>query len=202
MSDAVLVTPAGFRLEVDKMPLWSTRRARAVSGYERRVQQRVYPMYRIDLSVEVLRDAAGTDEAKNLLGFFNLRAGMFDSFRYADPDDYTVTDQQFGVRDGSTTQYQLVRSYGGFAEPVQNVNALVNLKSNGVAMTSPADYTISSTGLVTLAAAGTAGHVLTWSGTYYWRVIFDEDRLQFRKMFQTLWELKKLPLYGSVMNKV
>lgn len=202
MSDAVLPAYPGFRLDVEKTPTWSTKFARAVSARERRTSLRVYPIYELEFSVEVLRDVPGTDEAKNLLGFFNLRAGGFDSFRYADPDDYAVTDQQFGIRDGATTQFQLVRAYGGFVEPVQNVNVLTNIKSDNVALATPADYTISSTGLVTLAAAGTAGHVLTWTGTYHWRVRFQEDRLPFKKMFVSLWELKKLPLIGSVMNKV
>lgn len=202
MSDAVLPVTAGFKLESKKKVLWSTRRARAVSGYERRVSQRVYPMYQIRLTVEVLRDVTGTDELKTLLGFFNQRSGGFDSFLYTDPEDYTVTDHVFGTRASGVTQFQLLRTFGGFAEPVNNVNVLTNIKSNGVAIANPADYTISSTGLVTLAAAGTVGHVLTWSGTYYWRVIFDEDELEFGRLFQYLHDLKNLPLYGSVISKV
>lgn len=202
MSDAVLTITDGFDIVAVKTPIWATRRARAVSGFERRVQQRIYPMYAIDLTVNALRDAAGSDEAKNLIGFFNARAGMFDSFRITDPDDNSVTDQVFGARNGTTTQFQLLRTFGGFAEPVHNVNVLTNIKSNGVTLAAPADYSVSATGMVTLTAPGTAGHVLTWTGTYYWRVIFDEDKLPFRKMLQGLWDLKKLPLYGSVQNKV
>lgn len=202
MSNAILPITDGYGITAIKTPAWATRRARAVSGFERRVQQRMYPMWSIEMSVEVLRDAVGIDEAKNLIGFFNARAGMFDSFLYTDPDDNSVTDQVFGTRDGTTTQFQLLRTYGGFAEPVQNVNVLTNIKSNGVVLSSPTDYSISSTGLVTLTAAGTVGHVLTWSGSYYWRAIFDADRLPFRKILQGLWDLKKLPLYGSVQNKV
>lgn len=199
---AVLPVTVGFSIEADKIPVWGTKIATAVSGFERRVGERVYPVYDINLSVEVLRDAAGTDEAKTLIGFFNLRAGAFDAFLYTDPDDNAVSAQQFGVRDGTTLQFQLVRTFGGFAEPVQNVNALTNIKSNGVALASPADYTVDANGLVTLAVGGTVGHVLTWTGSYYWRVRFVEDKLGFRKMFKDLWQLKSLPLRGSVMNKI
>lgn len=202
MSNAVLLPTIGYKLDADKCPMWSTSVAWSRSKTRYAVQQQVYPIWTIDLTVEVLRDITGTDEAKNLMGFFNLRAGAFDSFLYTDPDDNAVTDRQFGVRDGVTTQFQLTRDFGGFTEPVQNVNVLTNIKSNGVALANPADYTINSTGLVTLTSAGTNGHALTWTGTYYWRVVFNEDKLAFRKMFQTLWELKKLPLIGSVMNKV
>ncbi len=202
MSSAVLVPSVGFRLEAEKTPMWSTSVAWSRAKLRTTVQQQVYPLWEILLSVEVLRDAAGLDEAKNLIGFFNLRAGAFDSFLYTDPDDNAVVDHSFGTRDGVATQFQLTRGFGGFAEPVQNVNVLTNIKSNGIALASPADYTINSTGLVTLAAPGTNGHVLTWSGSYYWRVAFQEDKLSFHKMFHQLWELKKLPLVGSVMNRV
>lgn len=202
MSGAVLSSTIGYRLQAEKTPMWGTSIAWSRSKTRYAVQQQAYPLWQIDLSVEVLRDQAGTDEAKNLMGFFNSRAGAFDSFLYTDPDDSTVTDQQFGVRDGVTTQFQLLRSFGGFLEPVQNVNALTNIKSNGSALTNPTHYTIDANGLVTLASAGTNGHVLTWTGTYYWRVAFNEDKLAFGKMFKDLWELKKLPLVGSVMNKV
>lgn len=202
MSNAVLPSYVGFKLEADKSPTWGTRIARARTGLERRVQEQIFPTWSIDLSVEVLRDAVGLDEAKTLIGFFNSRAGAFDSFLYTDPDDNAVTDQLFGVRDGATTAYQLIRTYGAFAEPVQNVNVLTNIKSNGVALVNPTDYTISTTGLVTLAVAGTAGHALTWTGSYYWRVRFDNDKLTFKKMFTSLWQLAKLPLIGSVANKV
>lgn len=202
MSNAILPITDGYGITAIKTPQWKTRRAQAVSGFERRVQQRIYPMWSVEMSIEVLRDVAGLDEAKNLIGFFNARAGMFDSFLYSDPDDNSVTDQQFAVLDGSATQFQLTRPFGGFVEPVHNVNVLSAIKSDGVALVSPADYSISATGRVTLTAAGTVGHVLTWSGTYYWRVIFDADRLPVRKVLQGLWDLKKLPLYGSVQNKV
>lgn len=202
MSNAVLTVSVGFKLEADKTPVWATGVAWSRSKRRITVQQQVYPIYQIGLSVEVLRDAAGLLEARNLLGFFNQRAGMFDSFLYTDPDDNAVTDEQFAVRDGVATQFQITRSWGGFIEPVNNVNVLTNIKSNGVTLGSPADYTISGTGLVTLAAPGTNGHALTWTGSYYWRVAFDEDKLTFHKMFQSLFDLKKLPLIGSVMNKV
>lgn len=203
MSNAVLVTTAGFKLEAEKIPMWEgVEISRSQAMLETRVLCQVYPLYTINLSIAVLRDQVGLDEAKNLIGFFNLRNGPFDSFLYTDPDDNAVADQQFGIRDGVATQFQLLRAYGGFGEPVNNVNALGNIKSNGVALANPADYTIDAHGAVTLAAGGTPGHVLTWSGSYYWRVRFDPDRLAFGKMFSSLWELKSLPLIGSVMDRV
>ncbi len=193
--------PPGIKVQTQKTPMWGTGIARSRSMRETRVSEQIYPLYEIELSCEVLRDA-GSSEIRQMLGFFNARNGAFDSFLYTDPDDYTVTNEQFGICDGTTTQFQLTRSVGGFIEPVQNVNAITNVKRNGVALANPADYTNDSAGLITLVSPGTNGHALTWSGTYYWRVRFNEDKLEFGKLFQGLWEVKKLPLVGSVMNKV
>lgn len=376
MSNAVLPSYPGVKIEVDKAPMWSTRSSESASALERRVQERLYPKWKIDLSYEVLRDAVGLDEAEALIGFYNQRAGMFDSFLYADPDDFAANAYQFAIGDGATTIYQLLRAYGGFAEPVQNLNgapqifrndwqgnqlmyttprtnlairseeydnagawsptatgvALVPtvtanagaapdgtstadriqlslsggvttgdiarieqayagytsglpyvysqyLKSNtggnftlavanfntqsgnlvvtpswqrfdhpvtpgstvassfgirlrgGQGMSATADilawggqltqaavgsayiktqaapvtvtdYALDSIGRATFATAPLLNALLTWTGSYYWRVRFDDDRLAFHKMFKDLWELKKLPLIGSVMNKV
>jgi len=210
MSNEVLPHYIGQKITVERRPVWSTRKAWAVSGKRRAVQERAYPLWEIELSIEALRekasDGSALNEPQNMTGFYNRHGGGFDSFLYTDPDDNAVTDFQFGVRDGVTTQFQLLRSigFGGYAflEPVQNVNVLGNIKSNGVAITSPTDYTISATGLVTLAAPGTNGHALTWTGSYYWRVCFKDDELPFRRIYKGIWELDKLRLTGSVMNKV
>lgn len=45
------------------------------------------------------------------------------------------------------------------------------------------DYTISGTGLVTLAANLANGATLTWTGGYYRRVRFDMDDLDMERIF-------------------
>ena len=51
---------------------------------------------------------------------------------------------------------------------------------------------------VRAAAAGhrrrRAGAVLRWSGTYYWRVRFGDDTLDFEKFLTKLWKLGKVEL--------
>jgi hypothetical protein len=54
------------------------------------------------------------------------------------------------------------------------VQVLTNIKKAGVVQTNPANYSISATGLVTFTSRPGAA-ALTWTGTYYWRVRFDQD---------------------------
>lgn len=56
------------------------------------------------------------------------------------------------------------------------------------------DYTLNSTGLVTLASAPLAAAILAWSGSYYRRVRFEEDELDFERIFYQIWEAKTVAL--------
>jgi uncharacterized protein (TIGR02217 family) len=197
---------AGLKFVRGRYPRFDTHVQTAISGRERRNAYQAFPLWDYKLSYEVLRELAAVDELRTIEGFWLARRGMWDSWLYTDPDDNAVTDQQFGICNGTTVQFQLARAFGygahTFTEPVQNVAAITNVKRNGVVLASPADYTVSATGLVTFATAGTSGHALTWTGTFYYRCrflidAFEADRFSFR-----LWELKKLDFRGAPGNKV
>jgi uncharacterized protein (TIGR02217 family) len=134
----------------------------------------------------VLRTAAAYAELQQLIGFYNARQGQFDDWLYSDPDDNAVTAQQFGVGDGVTTQFQLVRTFGGFTEPVTNlVSTGFPVYLNGTQIFTGVS-TISS-GILTFTTAPAAGVALAWSGSYYWRVRFDDIDLTLEKMMGGLW---------------
>ena len=130
------------------------------------------------------------------MAFFNARSGSFDSFLWTDPDDNSVTAQSFGAGDGSTISFQLTRTFGGYAEPVFDTNSTPAISVNGVLKTAGTDYTISSTGVVTFAAAPGSTLPLTWTGTYYRRVRFASDSAEFAQFLKNLWELKAVELIG------
>jgi uncharacterized protein (TIGR02217 family) len=206
MSNVVFPVLPGLMWDVAKSPGFTTRVQRAVSGFELRASLQAYPLWTFSLAYEVLRTDLVTLELQKLMGFFLARGGQFDSFLYTDPDDSSVTDMQFGVGDGTTVAFQLVRALGAggftFVEPVQNLNGAVgNIKDNGSTV-SGANYSVSATGLVTFTTPPVAGHVLTWSGSYYFRVRFLQDMAGFSQFMQRLWELKKLEFIGAPGNKV
>lgn len=183
-------------------PQFSTLVQRSINGTELRTALMAYPLWTISQSYEVLRDDLANNELKQLVGFFLARNGSFDSFLFQNPDDESVTASQFGVGNGSQVYYQLTRSYGGFVEPVMNINGAPSIYLNGVLKTLTTDYVISSTGLVTFVVAPGAGAVITWTGNYYWRVRFLHDSADFSQFLKNLWELKKLEFVGAVGNKV
>lgn len=182
MSNALYPTLPGLTWGMTKTPVWSTQVQKAVSGRELRASYFSYPIYKIKLKYEFLRSGAQA-ELQALMGFYNARQGSFDSFLLNDASDNTVTDQAFGTGNGVKTQFQLVRTYGGFAEPIAYVNGAAVIKSNGTVVS---NYTIAN-GVVTFAAAPAVGAVLTWSGSFYYRVRFANDTLDFQQVYRQIW---------------
>ena len=196
MSNSVFPTFPGLMPGVTRTPVWSTHVKTSVSMREYRVANAAYPIYRYKLSFEFLRQTTGFTEMATLVAFFNARSGSFDSFLWTDPDDNSVTAQSFGAGDGSTISFQLTRTFGGYAEPVFDTNSTPAISVNGVLKTAGTDYTISSTGVVTFAAAPGSTLPLTWTGTYYRRVRFASDSAEFAQFLKNLWELKAVELIG------
>lgn len=207
MSSSQFPVLTGLKWDVVKAPSFKTLIQSAVSGKECRVGLRAYPLYQFDMSYEFLGDGHTKlgNELRKLMGLFLSMRGALDNFLYTDPTDYQVTDQNFGTGDGATTQFQMSRTYGDtftFQEPIYNINAISNLKVNGVAQTNPTNYSVSATGLVTFVTPPANGHAITWSGTYFFRCRFMQDMSEFSRFMDDLWELKKLQLLGSLTDKV
>jgi uncharacterized protein (TIGR02217 family) len=137
---------------------------------------------------------AGYDELRTLAGFFLQQQGAFQPFLLDDPTDNAVADQVIGTGNSGATVFQLVRSMGGFAEPIVAPNAVAQIRFNGVVQP-PANYAVDGdTGLVTFAAAPPAGQVVTADFTYRFRVRFADDSAEFENFMYQLWQLKQIKL--------
>jgi uncharacterized protein (TIGR02217 family) len=189
VSNAIFPSLPGLMFPVAKTANWSTKVQDSTSGKETRLSFWSYPRWNYDLPFEFLRSDA-TAELQTLLGFFNDRKGSYDDWLFNDPDDNVATGQLFGVGDGVTTSFQLARAIGGVSEPVRAVNTITQVTKTGVVTT---DYTINMfTGLLTFTTAPTAGQILAWTGTFYWRCRFMDDAISPSKFMQNLWELRSL----------
>lgn len=190
MSNAIFPTLPGLTFPVKKRPNFATDVQRSVSGREVASAFMAYPIWDWELAYEILRETAS--EFQSLVGFFLARQGRFDSFLFSDPSDNAALLQGFGTGNGATQAFQLVRSLGGFTEPIYDVNGAPSIYINGTLKAAGADYTVSATGLVTFSTAPTAGQALTWSGAYYWRVRFADDMLDFDNFMARLWSAGKV----------
>jgi uncharacterized protein (TIGR02217 family) len=196
MSNAIFPSFKGLSWPVVKTPTFMTRVQKSVSGIESRTAYAAYPIYKFSLTFEFLSVA----DYHSLAGFFLQRQGMWDSFLFNDPSDNTVTAQQFGVGNGTSTQFQLVRAFNGtFAEPTQNINGTPTIYIDGVPTGA---FTLNSTGVVTFSTPPALGKILTWTGQYYFRCRFDADAHDYAQVLSNFYEFKQLDLVGSPLNKI
>ncbi len=137
---------------------------------------------------------------------FNSQFGGLVSFGYRDQYDNQVTNQPIGTGDGTTTAFQLQRTYGGFTEPVGIVDtrgsATYGPYTRPAALTpvakvggSPASATFNNdTGVVTYASAPGAATALTATFSYGFRCRFEDDSLDFETLVYQIFKLGKLRL--------
>jgi uncharacterized protein (TIGR02217 family) len=177
---------AGLEYPVVRTPIFKTLVQETASGEETRAALQLYPRWQWTLSFNFLRDDSN-NEFRTLLAFFLARNGSFDSFLFQDPDDNAVTGQPIGIGDGSNTVFQLLRSFGGFAEPVLGPTA-ITIYINGV-VTSAWSH---SGGQVTFSSPPPSGATVTADIDYVWPVRFLADQYDFSKFMNRLWEQKKL----------
>lgn len=197
MSQSVYPTLPGLTFGVTRTPVWSTTKKTSVSQRVFRAANASYPLYRVKLIYEFLRQTPGYTEMQTLVGFFNSMKGDFDTFLWTDPDDNSVSAQTIGVGDALNKRFQLVRAFGGYVEPVFDINATQELALvyvNGALKTKDVDYTIGLNGLVTFVVAPGAGLNVTWTGAYYRRMAFTQSSAEFAKFMNSLWELKTIEL--------
>jgi uncharacterized protein (TIGR02217 family) len=144
-----------------------------------------------DLSYGILESDDPLGDYRAVLSLFRAHFGSLYPFRFKDWSDYTATDEVFGAGDGSTTQFQLKKTYDpskillgvtGSLLYVRDITLVVGapvIKVNGVTKTVVTDYNISSSGIVTFTSAptGSPAPVLTWTGEFDVPVRFDIDQL-------------------------
>lgn len=195
-TNSVFPSFSGISWPVKRIPIFNTRVAKSMSGAETRISFMAYPLYKIDIQFDYL----SLSDYQTLGAFFKARKGKLDSFLFDDPSENSVTALQIGVGNGTNKNFQLLRSVGGYTEPVENPKSSPSIYINGSLQSS--GYSISSTGICIFSTAPTSGAVITWTGGYYYRVRFDVDEIEFAENFKSFFELKKLTLYGATGNKV
>ena len=182
----------GIAYPVPRKTIWDTVKNDALSGKRVRFSNRSYPIYQYELifgDTGFLRSSAAFPEWQALTGFVNQLVGGVGLFLYNDPTDNLATAQPFGIGDGASTTFQLVRTLGGFTEPVFFPNVITGVTVDGVAT---GGFSLTSYGAIVFPSPPNAGAALAWSGTFYWGCRMDEDDHIFSNIMLNLFELKSL----------
>jgi uncharacterized protein (TIGR02217 family) len=191
---AIFPVLPGLGWSVSKQPRFATRVQRAVAGRELRALDQPNPIWTWTLTYNLLRDGAGYDELRTLMGFFLQQQGSFQPFLYLDPTDNAVSAQVLGTGDGSAAAFPLVRSMAGFAEPITAPDQVTGIYFNGVRQ-SAADYSVDpATGVVSFATPPPAGQSISADFTYRFLVRFSDDTAEFENFMYQLWSVRQVKL--------
>lgn len=190
MSNLILPKFQGWSYKKTITPIWNTQTYESQSGRETRIQKWKYPRYEIKLNYNFMTDETtkttvlDKGDIERMQGFFNAVAGSFDDFLYFDDTENFVENQTFGIGDGQTTQFQLVRNHPYWAEPVNGINEKPQIFVNGI----EAECEVDAYGVVSFVEPPEADAILSWTGNYYFRVRFSEDQLDLGRTWNGLWE--------------
>ena len=211
MSTSVLPSLAGLGFDVIREPMWNSNVQEAISGKEVRLAYWTYPKYKWSVMYNILRSSATSAELQQLMAFFNARQGQMDTFLYQDADDYSTlinnsgSYQAIATGDGTTTLFQLVKSFGGYVEPVlaPNTSGTINVYLGGT-LQSGATYTINgwgtaNPGTISFNTAPTNGTAIAASFTYYYPCRMSADSISFKMFLTQFYNLGKLT-FQSVKN--
>lgn len=178
MSNAIFPTFIGRAYDNGNIPTYDTLTQEAQSGRTIRIIGRTQPKRTFSITLEWLSFV----DKRTLDDFFDARLGGYDDFLFDHYDDDlidTTVPKKFATADGVSLVYQL--PYLQF-----KASPTLTIYDNGVSG-SPA---IGSTGTVTYGVAPTAGHTLSWSGGYYYRVHFADDKLDYTQVWSKGWSAK------------
>jgi uncharacterized protein (TIGR02217 family) len=158
-------------------PEYSTDIVITQSGYEQRNSNWSEARARYNVAHGVKTQT----QLDTLIAFFRARKGRAHGFRFKDWTDYQVTGQVIGTGDGSTSQFQLIKTYvdAGIIETrtiTKPVAGSVKLYLDTVEQVSGVSVD-TTTGIVTFTTAPTSGVSITADFEFDVPVRFDTDRL-------------------------
>jgi hypothetical protein len=165
---------------------------------ETRIATAIYAYWQFDMTFPKLNSNFNdpTGYLAKVAGFFLSMQGQANSWLYDDTTDNTIPSTspvQFGVGDGVTKVFQLVRPIGDYQDLIQNLNGTPVIYDAGTPLGAGAGYSIDAKGVVSFAAAPLANHVLSWSGKYYFRCRFLKDAVDsLQNVFTNYWTLNQL----------
>lgn len=158
-------------------PEYSTDIVEIASGYEQRNAnwQQSRARYNVAHGVKT------KTQLDALIAFFRARKGMANGFRFKDWSDYAVSGGTIGTGDGSTTQFQLTKTYAsGSSSESRDINkpvlGSITIYVDSVEQASGVSVD-TTTGVCTFDSAPTNGASITADFEFDVPVRFNTDRL-------------------------
>ncbi|MFL6314812.1 MAG: DUF2460 domain-containing protein [Terriglobales bacterium] len=167
---------------------------------ETRIATGIYAYWQFEMTFPKLNSTFNdpTGYLAKTVGFFLSMQGKANSWLYDSSvdNDNTIPASapvQFGVGDGVSTKFQITRPIGDYQDIIQNLNGTPVIYDAGTPLGAGVGYSIDAKGVVSFTVAPTSGHVLSWSGKYYFRCRFLKDGMDaLEHVFPNYWTMKQL----------
>lgn len=196
--------PTGISYGSGGGPKFKTTVFEADSGYEQRNIDWTMTRAEYDVSQGIKTQ----DQMDELTNFFYARWGRAYGFRFKDWNDYQIKQQLIGIGDGTTTSFQVIKTYISAQtesgethtytrditklnwSTVAGVTVGVSLKVEGT------DYTVDyTTGIITFVSAPPAdAQVKIGAAEFHVPVRFDTDQLNTTHEFWNTQSWSSIPL--------
>lgn len=191
-----------YKYPIKQTPEYNTVQQMPASGRGAvRIPLRQFPLWNFDWDIGYLRgDNQGVNTAwQTLVNFIMGVQGAASDWLFLHPWDNTVavsSPQAIAIGDGTTLIFSMIRTLvaGGAQDLVQNFVSPPVIYVNGVVI-SGANYSIDQYGTLTFIAghAPPGGQVVAWSGQFYYRCHFIEDKQDdLEEFLYQIWELGSL----------
>ena len=178
--------PADISYGATGGPTYSTDVVSMLSGHEQRNSNWKNARGKYNISTGVKTE----EQWQSLISFFRTCKGKAFGFRFKDWSDYKAKNQQIGIGDGETTEFQLVKFYTSGATIVtriinKSVSGTVKVYLNGQRIGhhnlrgATDDYSVDyTTGIISFAEAPETNVIITADFEFDVPVRFDTDELQ------------------------
>ena len=204
--------PIAMSKGLKKSPVYNTIVQRPVAGSGvAAAGLQPYPTWTFEFDFDRIQgnELALSSVLAKFMGIHMVSQGKTFPFLFLDPQDSTVTQTVSAmlnvtsgaaapmemVGDGVSTQFQLARVIGDAGVDIlQNIVGTPLLYING---SLTADYSISSTGVITFTSAPADGALLTWTGSFYFYCRFLDDAMDYTRVFTQnsgtdLWDVSSI----------
>lgn len=188
-------TLKGQSWSVHRTPKWATQSMAYASGRESRAPSYQFPIWEFELTFDGLDSGSkfaglGAASLQTIMGFFLSAQGQAGNFLFVDPDDSYIAGQALGTGDGAATTFTIVRTLGGFVEPVGAIVSVGNVYLNGVYQPTGWTATSGKPCTLTFATAPGSGVAVTIDFTFAFICRFSDDVQDFEEFASMLWNFK------------
>lgn len=162
-----------------------------------------YPIWQFDFDFALLTGDLNllSSYLSTLVGFVMAVRGPYQTWLFSDPYDNNVgsVPVTFATGDNATKIFQITRPIGAGVDIVQNLNGAPAIYLGGALQSS--GYTVNSTGIVTFATAPGPGVSLAWTGNFYYRCRFNDDKVlsQLKQIVPSTWQIHSLAWHSVIL---